>query len=61
MKPKTNLFPSILKEVPNASIHPFCLETKKQHTHIHARHFSSPYSGTIEDPATGTTSGVMGA
>ncbi|MOA31943.1 putative isomerase YddE [compost metagenome] len=28
---------------------------------MHARHFSSPFSGTIEDPATGTASGVMGA
>lgn len=28
---------------------------------MHARHFSSPYSGTIEDPVTGTASGVMGA
>lgn len=28
---------------------------------MRARHFSSPYSGTIEDPVTGTSSGVMGA
>jgi len=28
---------------------------------MHARHFSSPYSGTIEDITTGTASGVMGA
>ncbi|MFJ6208433.1 PhzF family phenazine biosynthesis protein [Lysinibacillus sp. NPDC092081] len=28
---------------------------------MHARHFSSPYSGTIEDITTGTPSGVMGA
>lgn len=28
---------------------------------MHARHFSSPFSGTIEDPVTGTASGVMGA
>ena len=28
---------------------------------MHGRHFSSPYSGTIEDPVTGTASGVMGA
>ncbi len=27
---------------------------------MHARHFSSPFSGTIEDPVTGTASGVMG-
>ena len=24
-------------------------------------YFSSPYSGTVEDPVTGTASGVMGA
>lgn len=28
---------------------------------MHARHFSSPFSGTVEDPVTGTASGVMGA
>lgn len=27
---------------------------------FHARHFSSPYSQTIEDSVTGTASGVMG-
>jgi len=61
MKPKNELFPSILKERPRASIHPFCLETYDPLAHMHARHFSSPFSGTIEDPITGTASGVMGA
>lgn len=61
MKPNTELFPSILKEMPKASIHPFCLETYDANAHMHARHFSSPYSGTIEDAVTGTASGVMGA
>lgn len=61
MKPKTKIIPSKLKQLPNASIHPFCLETRKSYAHMHARHFSSPYSGTIEDPVTGTASGVMGA
>lgn len=28
---------------------------------MHARHFSAPGSGTIEDPVTGTASGVLGA
>jgi len=28
---------------------------------MHARHFSSPYSGTVEDPVTGTASGVLNA
>ncbi|MEW4282697.1 PhzF family phenazine biosynthesis protein [Priestia koreensis] len=61
MKPYNDLFPSILKDMPNASLHPFCLETVDPHTHMHARHFSSPFSGTTEDPVTGTASGVMGA
>jgi PhzF family phenazine biosynthesis protein len=47
--------------MPRATIHPFCLETYDKAAHMHARHFSSPYSGTIEDPVTGTASGVMGA
>ncbi|MEH7305709.1 PhzF family phenazine biosynthesis isomerase [Neobacillus drentensis] len=61
MKPNNYLFPTILKEMPNASIHPFCLETYDEHAQMHGRHFSSPYSGTTEDPVTGTASGVMGA
>ncbi|MES5927678.1 PhzF family phenazine biosynthesis isomerase [Bacillus cereus group sp. MG9] len=61
MKPKNEAFPSVLKEIPKASIHPVCLETYDEQVQMHGRHFSSPYSGTIEDPATGTASGVMGA
>ncbi|MFO1444044.1 PhzF family phenazine biosynthesis isomerase [Bacillus sp. Bva_UNVM-123] len=61
MEPKNEIFPSILKEMPKASIHPFCLETYDPNTQMHARHFSSPFSGTIEDAVTGTASGVMGA
>lgn len=61
MKQNNGLFPSILKEMPKASIHPFCFETYDPDADMHARHFSSPFSGTIEDPVTGTASGVMGA
>ncbi|PGS56402.1 PhzF family phenazine biosynthesis protein [Bacillus sp. AFS041924] len=61
MKPNNQLFPSILNEIPNASIHPFCLETYDSNADFHARHFSSAFSGTIEDPVTGTASGIMGA
>lgn len=61
MQPNNQLFPNVLKEMPRASIHPFCLETYDPNAHMHARHFSSPFSGTIEDPVTGTASGVMGA
>jgi len=61
MKPRTADFPSVLREMPEASIHPFCLETIDAGAHLHARHFSSPRSGTVEDPVTGTASGVLGA
>lgn len=61
MKPNNEIFPSVLKEMPKASIHPFCLETYDPNAQMHARHFSSPFSGTIEDAVTGTASGVMGA
>ena len=60
MKPLTAEFPSVLVEMPGASIHPFCLEIDAS-AHLHARHFSSPRSGTVEDPVTGTASGVLGA
>lgn len=61
MKPENASFPSLLKEEPRASIHPFCLKTFDSLADMHGRHFSSPYSGTTEDPVTGTASGVMGA
>ncbi len=61
MKPNNGTFPAVLKEVPNASIHPICLETYDEQVQMHGRHFSSAYAGTIEDPVTGTASGVMGA
>ncbi|MNW44061.1 putative isomerase YddE [compost metagenome] len=61
MAPKNRIFPDILKENPRASVHPFCMETHDPGAFMHARHFSSPYSGTLEDPVTGTASGVMGA
>lgn len=61
MKPDNKKFPTILNEMPKASVHPFCMETYDSAADMHARHFSSPYSGTIEDAVTGTASGVMGA
>ncbi len=60
MKPRTAELPSVLPEMPDASIHPFCLETIDPAAQVHARHFSSPRSGTVEDPVTGTASGVLG-
>ena len=61
MQPRNAEFPDILREMPTASIHPFCLEVVDPTADMHARHFSSPYSGTVEDPVTGTASGVLGA
>lgn len=61
MTPQTANFPDVLDEMPKASVHPFCLEAFDKNADMHARHFSSPYSGTIEDITTGTASGVMGA
>ena len=61
MKPDNLRFPEILTQKPHSSIHPFCLETFHPEASMHGRHFSSPFSGTIEDPVTGTASGAMGA
>jgi PhzF family phenazine biosynthesis protein len=61
MESRNKLFPDILVENPKASVHPICFEAYNNNALMHARHFSSPYSGTIEDPVTGTASGVMGA
>lgn len=61
MRPDNSAFPAVLMKMPRASIHPFCLKTYDKAADLHARHFSSPYSGTVEDPVTGTASGVMGA
>ncbi|MCJ8008658.1 PhzF family phenazine biosynthesis isomerase [Lederbergia wuyishanensis] len=61
MVPATEDFPSVLYEMPKASVHPICFEVLGEGNDMHARHFSSPFSGTIEDAVTGTASGVMGA
>ncbi|MFJ7737738.1 PhzF family phenazine biosynthesis isomerase [Lysinibacillus sp. NPDC097287] len=61
MTPNTDEFPEVLVEMPKASVHPICFEVRDHENDLHARHFSSPYSGTIEDAITGTASGVMGA
>ena len=61
MTPNTEEFPSILLEMPKASLHPICFEVHDHGNAMHARHFSAPHSGTIEDAITGTASGVMGA
>ncbi|WP_223068359.1 PhzF family phenazine biosynthesis isomerase [Paenibacillus caui] len=61
MKPNNQIFPEILIENSRSSIHPFSLESFDKYSMMHARHFSSPYSGTIEDAVTGTASGAMGA
>lgn len=61
MRPDNNRFKEILTQMPTASVHPFCLEAHEKMCTMHGRHFSAYHSGTIEDPVTGTASGVMGA
>lgn len=61
MQPDNNKFPSILTQNSHASIHPMTLECYDSKHLLHGRHFSSCYSGTIEDSVTGTASAVMGA
>lgn len=61
MRPRNEMFPDVLTAMPRASIHPFSFETQRADADLHGRHFSSPFSGTVEDPVTGTASGVMGA
>lgn len=61
MRPSPADFPAALTDMPDASIHPFCIETVDTRADMHARHFSSPGSGTLEDAVTGTASGVLGA
>lgn len=61
IRPHTAEFSKALIDMPDASIHPLCLEAIGSGVHMHARHFSAPSSGTIEDPVTGTASGVLGA
>ncbi|MBO0442671.1 PhzF family phenazine biosynthesis protein [Vagococcus fluvialis] len=58
MIPRTKEFPNVLKEFPNASIHPIVILSEIEAS---ARHFSGFGSGSIEDSVTGTASGVMGA
>lgn len=61
LRPLPDQFAAVLSDMPNASIHPFCLETIDMRANMHARHFSSPSSGTVEDAVTGTAAGVLGA
>ncbi len=61
MIPDNKQFPELLGQMQTASVHPICLETYDKTCSMHGRHFSSPRSGTVEDPVTGTASGVMGA
>lgn len=61
MIPSNNMFAQILEAIPNASIHPFTLETIYSSNDMHGRHFSATGTGSIEDSITGTACGVMGA
>jgi len=61
MQPHNECFPQILTQNPRASVHPITTQCFHPGYTFHARHFSSPFSGTVEDPVTGTASGVMAA
>lgn len=61
MKPNNKEFQEILTQIPTASVHPISMETYDKTCTMHGRHFSASRSGTVEDPVTGTASGVMGA
>lgn len=61
MQSSSEDFPNVLSQMPRSSVHPFSMESRYEDADLHARHFSSPFSGTVEDPVTGTASGVMGA
>jgi len=61
MIPDNACFADILSNHPEASIHPICLDTYEEQATMHGRHFSATGAGSIEDPVTGTASGVMGA
>ncbi len=61
MRPDASQFPEILTWNPRASVHPFVAQAVDPFCQAHARHFSSPFSQTNEDPVTGTASGVMAA
>lgn len=60
MMPDHQQFASVLTDYPQASIHPICFDTYDAQATLHGRHFSATGSGSIEDPVTGTASGVMG-
>jgi trans-2,3-dihydro-3-hydroxyanthranilate isomerase len=61
MVPDNHQFPNVLSERPHTSIHPLCTETFHEEATLHGRHFSAAITGRVEDPITGTASGVMGA
>ncbi|QCA29557.1 PhzF family phenazine biosynthesis isomerase [Vagococcus xieshaowenii] len=61
MQPNNQQFPEVLQNFPQASVHPICFESYHDDSLMHGRHFSGAGTGTIEDPVTGTASGVMGA
>lgn len=58
--PQNSRFPSVLTDFPSASVHPIVLGATRPGRAMHGRHFSGAYAGTVEDPVTGTASGVMG-
>ncbi|WP_313350915.1 PhzF family phenazine biosynthesis protein [Exiguobacterium sp.] len=60
MIPDHQEFASVLADYPQASIHHICFDIYDAQATLHGRRFSATGSGSVEDPVTGTASGVMG-
>lgn len=60
MVPDNTQFPAILHDLPKASVHPFLWKPCILKA-ICTDAIFFPFSGTTEDPVTGTASGVMAA
>lgn len=61
MQPNQKEFVDILHQNNRASVHPMTFQCYDDKHTLHGRHFSSYFSGTVEDSVTGTASGVMSA
>jgi trans-2,3-dihydro-3-hydroxyanthranilate isomerase len=58
--PVTSLFQSNLRDLPTQQVLLFSTETTFPDSHVHARMFA-PEVGVVEDPATGSAAGPLGA
>ncbi|QPR69351.1 PhzF family phenazine biosynthesis protein [Lysinibacillus macroides] len=59
MTPNPEEFSKVLVERPTASVHPISFEVRDHENDLHGRHFSSPYSETIEDASLWRDGGIL--